>query len=334
MDQINMNKNNFAKGVERLIDPISVGTLHFIQSFNRLLPKSIQARLITASSQKIPYMGFVVEPYSSFLCYEIADIDKAKSLLPDGFELVKTKVFENDEPKYYCIFGCFRAHTSAFWGSRTEFYIIAEDQKTGLLSWIIVDYDTDTISYDKQNGLRSPNSSRSVVTINHRGTLFVDINRDDKTRSLTFDADVESGITTNLDQRLWLEGNLSIGYGRVLSNNNADIFSLKFEPCEVEKALQIPLTSLNLELNTWYPGLFNDRPAQVVCFPYAQHFISDNVGYSSSLKNKDELLASIKSIEFDKIATLSTKSFRIMFLVGSAVSFITTVTLLTLLILK
>ena len=47
-----MDKNNFAKGVERLIDPISVGTLHFIQSFNRLLPKSIQARLITASSQK------------------------------------------------------------------------------------------------------------------------------------------------------------------------------------------------------------------------------------------------------------------------------------------
>ncbi len=101
-------------------------------------------------------MGFVVEPYSSFLCYEIADIDKAKSLLPDGFKLIKTKVFENDEPKYYCIFGCFRAHTSAFWGARTEFYIIAEDQKTGLLSWIIVDYDTDTISYDKKMALDRP----------------------------------------------------------------------------------------------------------------------------------------------------------------------------------
>ena len=279
-------------------------------------------------------MGFVVEPYSSFLCYEIADIDKAKSLLPDGFKLIKTKVFENDEPKYYCIFGCFRAHTSAFWGARTEFYIIAEDQKTGLLSWIIVDYDTDTISYDKKNGLRSPNSSKSVITINHRGKLFVDIMRDDNIRGLTFDANIESGKMTNLDQRLWLEGNLSIGYGKVLSNNNADIFSLKFEPCEVEKALQIPQDNLNLELNSWYPGLFANKPAQIVCFPYAQHFVSDNVGYSSSLKNKDELLAAIKSIEFNKIATLSTKSFRIMFLVGGAVSFVTTVTLLTLLILK
>ena len=329
-----MDKNNFAKGVERLIDPISVGTLHFIQSFNRLLPRSIQARLITASSQKIPYMGFVVEPYSSFLCYEIADIDKAKALLPDNFELIKTKIFENDEPKYYCIFGCFRAHTSAFWGARTEFYIIAEDQKTGLLSWIIVDYDTDTISYDKKNGLRSPNSSKSVITINHRGKLFVDIKRDDNSRGLTFDANIESGKMASLDQRLWLEGNLSIGYGKVLSNNNADIFSLKFEPCEVEKALQIPQDNLNLELNSWYPGLFANKPAQIVCFPYAQHFVSDNVGYSSSLKNKDELLAAIKSIEFNKIATLSTKSFRIMFLVGGAVSFVTTVTLLTLLILK
>ncbi|MEI7918291.1 MAG: hypothetical protein WCH58_02810 [Candidatus Saccharibacteria bacterium] len=329
-----MNKNNFSKGVERLIDPISVGTLHFIQSFNRLLPRSIQARLITASSQKIPYMGFVVEPYSSFLCYEIADIKMAKILLPDNFELVKTKIFEDDEPKYYCIFGCFRAHTSAFWGARTEFYIIAEDQKTGLLSWIIVDYDTDTISYDKKNGLRSPNSSKSVITINHRGKLFVDIMRDDNSRGLAFDANVESGKMTNLDQRLWLEGNLSIGYGKVLSNNNADIFSLKFEPCEVEKALQIPQDNLNLELNSWYPGLFANKPAQIVCFPYAQHFISDNVGYSSSLENKDELLAAIKSIDFSKVATLSTKSFRIMFLAGGAVSFVTTVTLLTLLILK
>ena len=329
-----MNKTDFSKGVERLIDPIGVGTLHFIQSFNRLLPRSIQDKLIKSSSKKIPFMGFVVEPYSLFLCYEIADINAAKSLLPDGFELIKTKIFDNDKPKYYCIFGCFRAHTSAFWGARTEFYIIAEDQKTGLLSWIIVDYDTDTISYDKKNGLRSPNSSRSVVTINHRGTLFVDIQRDDQSRALTFDADIESGKMNNLDQRLWLEGNLSIGYGRVLSENGADIFSLKFEPCEVEKALKIPADNLRIDINSWYPGLFHDQPSQIVCFPYAQHFISDNVGYSSNLKTKDELLTAIKSINFNKIATLSTKSFRIMFLVGSAVSFITTATLLTLLLLK
>ena len=154
-----MKKENFAKSVERLVDPITVGSLHLLQSFNQLLPKSAQKQIVRASSKKTPYMGFVVEPYSSFLFYEIADHDKAKALLPEGFELVKTKVFSDDEPKFYCIIGCFRAHTSAFWGIRTEFYIIAEDKSTGMLSWIIVDYDTNTISYDNKNGLTSPNLS-------------------------------------------------------------------------------------------------------------------------------------------------------------------------------
>lgn len=279
-------------------------------------------------------MGFVVEPYCSFLCYEITDLNQAKSLLPDGFELIKTKIFTDDEPKYYCIFGCFRAHTSAFWGSRAEFYIIAEDQKTKLLSWIIVDYDTDTISYDNKNGLRSPNSSKSVVSINHRGTLFVDIQRDDNSRQITFDINVEGGQMTNLDQRLWLEGNLSIGYGRELSQNGADIFSLKFEPGEVEKALKIPATALHLELNTWYPGLFSNGPSQILCFPYAQHFVSDSPGHSSNLKNKDELIAATEVIEFDKIKVFSTKSFKTMFITNAIISTLASLTLLVLLVLK
>ena len=321
-----MNKENFSKGVERLIDPMSVGALHFIQPFNQLLPKALQKRIVKSSSEKTPFMGFVVEPYSLFLCYEIADIEKANSLLPDGFELVKTKIFDHDEPKYYCIFGCFRAHTSAFWGVRTEFYIIAEDKKTGLLSWIIVDYDTDTISYDSKNGLTSPNSSRSVVTINHRGTLLIDVQRDDKSRKLVLDANVEKGNMTNLDQRLWLEGNLSIGYSRNFSKDSADIFSLKFEPLEVEKALSVPAASLNLESNNWYPGLFESEPSRIVCFPYAQHFLSDSPGHTSNLKSREDLVAADKAIDFDTIVVFSTKSFKTMFLLGSVVSFALTLT--------
>lgn len=322
-----MNKKIFAKGVEQLVDPIDVGSLHFIQFFNRMLPKSIQKLLVKSSSEKIPYMGFVVEPYSFFLCYEIDDIHKAEQLLPDGFRLVKTKIFANDESKYYCIFGCFRAHTSAFWGVRSEFYIIAEDKKTGLLSWIIVDYDTNTISYDSKNGLRPPNSSKSVVTINHRGHIFVDIQRDDNKRKIIFDADIKKGKMTKLDQRLWLEGNLSIGYGRVLSDNNADIFSLKFEPLEVEKALEIPIDDLNIEINSWYPGLFKNKPTQVVCFPYAQHFVSDSPGHSSNLKNKEELIKAADSIDFKNTTVFSTKSFKTMFIISSILSFCITLTL-------
>jgi len=327
-------KKIFAKEVEKFVNPITVGSLHFLQSFNRLLPKSIQKALVNSSSKKTPYMGFVVEPYCLFLCYEIKDLEQAKSLLPAGFRLVKTKIFADDEPKYYCIFGNFRAHTSAFWGVRCEFYIIAEDEKTGLLSWIIVDYDTNTISYDKQNGLRGPNSSKAVVTINHRGKLFVDIERDDKSRKIAFQVNVEDGKMAPIDQRLWLEGNLSIGYGKVLSQDEADIFSLKFEPLEVEKGLKIPESGLNLEANTWYPGLFEDKPSQILCFPYAQHFVSDSPGFASNLKDKEDLVKSIKEINFGKITVFSTKSFERMFILGSIFSFLLTLTLIILLVWK
>lgn len=329
-----MNKINFAKGVERLIDPISVGTLHLMQSFNQLLPKSIQKQVVKSSSKKTPYMGFVVEPYSLFLCYEIEDIKKAESLLPDGFKLIKTKIFADDEPKYYCIFGCVRAHTSAFWGSRTEFYVIAEDQNTGLLSWIIIDYITDTISYDSKNGLSSPNSAQSVMTIDYHGTIYIDIQKIDNSHKLKLEVNIEKGEMTNLDQRLWLEGNLSIGYGRNLSDNGADIFALKFEPGEVEKALRIPISNLQLESNTWYNGLFEKAPSQIVCFPYAQHYISDSPGHSSIIKNKNELISAVESINFNKIKVFSTKSFKVMFLAGTAISFGITVLLVLLLILK
>lgn len=329
-----MNKVNFAKGVERLIDPINVGILHFMQSFNQLLPKSIQKQFIKSSSKKTPYMGFVVEPYSFFLCYEIVDTKKATSLLPDGFKLVKTRIFADDEPKYYCIFGCVRAHTSAFWGSRTEFYVIAEDQNTGLLSWIIIDYATDTISYDSKNGLDSPNSSQSVMTIDYTGTIFIDVQKKDNSHKLKLEANIENGAMKNLDQRLWLEGNLSIGYGRNLSDNGADIFALKFEPGEVEKALKIPASSLHIEQNNWYHGLFEESPSQIVCFPYAQHYISDSPGHSSNIKNRDELLTAVDAIDFKKIKVFSTKSFKIMFLVSAAISFVITATLVLLLIFK
>lgn len=328
-----MKSQDFTKNVERLINPIDVGGLHFIQSFNKLLPKSIQEMFVQSSAKSTPYMGFVVEPYASFLCYELEDLAQAEKLLPDGFTLVKTKIFDDDEPKFYCIFGSFTAHTSAFWGSRVEFYIIAEDQSTGLLSWIIVDYDSNTISYDKKDGLRSPNSS-AVVTTDYNGTILVDIKKNDRTREVVYNFPNAVGKVKKLDQRLWLEGNLSIGYGRSFGASDASIFSLKFDPGEVMNALEIPLQSLNLQNNSWYPGLFKNQPSKVVCFPYAQHFVSDSPGASSKLANKEELEQAVEELDFQKIKTFSTKSFKTMFMVGSAVSFFITVVLLLLLIIK
>ncbi len=317
-----MNKSKFAKNVERLINPLETGALQYLQTFSQKLPKSVQKNLVKDSAAKIPYMGFVVEPYAFFLAYEIKDEAMANKLLPEGFKLVKTKVFEDDEPKNMCIFGCFKAHTSAFFGVRVEFYIIAEDQSTGLLSWIIVDYDTNTLSYDNKHALRLPNSTNGVITINHSGRIFVDVVNNDGNRGLVLDCDITKGKMKKLDQRLWLEGNLSIGYGNELSDGDVGMFSLKFEPEEVAQALEIDMEQLSLEFNKWYPGMFNEKPDRILCFPYAQHFISDSPGRASRLKNKEDLISSIKAIDFKSLEVFSTKPIKKMLLTGIVISWL------------
>jgi hypothetical protein len=329
-----MDKYRFTKGVERLVDPIEVGSIHFMQFFNNLMPKSIQKKLVENSSSKTSSMGFIIDPYAYFLCYEITNIEYAKELLPKGFSLVKAKIFEDDEPKYYGIFGCVNARTSAFLGLRVEFYIMAEDDETGLLSWIIIDYDSNTISYDKKKGLSNPNASNSHITTHYDGTLVTSVVNKEENRSLIFDSDLKEGVMKPLDQRLWLEGNLSIGYGRNIVGDNKYIFSLKFDPNEVKEALEIPLSSLDLKFNNWYKDLYKETPSKLVCFPYAQHFISDSPGFSSNIKNKEELIKVVENTDFNQIKVIDTKIFKYMFLVGSITSFIVTMALLTLLILK
>lgn len=315
------NNSKFIKGVEKLIDPIEVGSMHFLHGLNKLLPRQLQDYLSKKSSTQIPYMGFVVEPYSSFLFYKITDLKKAKSLIPKEFDLIKTKVFEDDNPEYYAIFGCFRAHTSAFWGSRVEFYMIAQNRETGLLTWVIVDYDSNTIGQDKKYGLRGPNSSKPVITINHRGQVYVDVSNNEYKRTIAYNFNVSKGEMTNLDQRLWLEGNLSIVYGKELNGSSTDVFSLKFEPCEVEKALQIKPSELQELENTWYPEIFDKQPSKIVCFPYAQHFLSDTPGHTSkNIQNREQLESFVKSIEIEKIKTFSVKSLRDLVLFQSIIA--------------
>lgn len=327
-----LNNKDFAEQVEKLIKPVEVGTIHTVQQLNGLLPKPIQNSIMKSSGKKFPQMGFVVEPYSTFLFYEIVDLDAISELLPEGFKLIKTSVFDNDEPKYYVIFGSFRAHTSAFWGSRMEFYAVAEDENTGLLTWIILDYDTNTIGYDKKNGLRAPNCKNAVITINHRGKVFVDFTHDDNSRTLKYTVEVEKGEMRDLDQRLWLEGNLSVSYGKELNGSKEEVFSLKFEPCEVEKALYIPLDAVEIESNSWLPGVFKPSLSVAACFPYAQHFISDSPGFTSRLKNRSELETAVEQLDFSKIEVFSTKDMKILFIVGMALSFLTTMTMLFLIL--
>lgn len=328
-----MTKNTFVTGVEKLVDPINVGTLHFVESFTKKIPKRMQEKLVEKSGETTPYMGFVVEPYSYFLCYELKDLERASALLPEGFTLEKAKVFESDEPKYYGIFGCFNAHTSGFWGMRVEFYVIAKNNQTGLLSWIIVDYDTNTITYDPKSGFTDPNATGSFITTDYDGELHVHV-KNTKGRALVFRSDIEQGEMQPLDKRLWIEGNLSIAYGKHKIDGDPGLFSLIFNPKEFEKALRMPKASLILEKNNWYPDLIAEEPSEVACFPYAQHFLSDSPGHTSTIKDEKELVEKVNTVNFEEINVFSTKGFSKMILLGGILSAVSNMILISLLILK
>jgi hypothetical protein len=99
--------------------------------------------------------------------------------------------------------------------------------------------------------------------------------------------------------------------------------------------LKIPLDDIKLNANNWFPKLIDgNESAELVCFPYTQHFISDSPGARSNIKNKNELIATANSIDFKNTPKLPTKSFYIMFIVGAVLSLTINISLLLLYIFK
>ncbi len=324
-----MKKYKFTLGVEKLIDPITVGTLHFLQSLSGSLPISVQQKMVKKSSKKNPLMGFVVDPYCYFLCYEIKDLDFFQGMIPENFELTKTKIFEDDIESFYFILGSFNARTSGFFGSRVEAYVICKNKDTGLTSWVIIDYDTNTISYDTKNGLTKPNTNNGVITTDFAGNVIVDMQNNENKRKLIFSSNISNGKFKKLDYNLWVEGNLSVGYGNLLSNDG-DVFSLKFNPKEMDKALEID--NVFIEENTWYKDYLKEEPSKLVCFPYAQHFVSDSPGFSSNLKNEKELINSINNIDFESIKVYSSDQFKKTIFILPSILFLTIIILIFIII--
>lgn len=305
-----MDGKRFAKGTERLVDPVTVGSIHFLQQFFGLLPLGVQRALLERSSKASSHMGFVVEPYAFFLAYRVADEQRASALLPKGFKLAKSRLFEGDEEACYAILSFFRVHTSAFWGLRCEWYLIAEDERTGLLSWIIVDYLSDTVSYDQTHGLRGPSAPKAVVTTSSDGRVLVDVEDEEGRGAATFDAALSGSRFRPLDRRLWVEGNLSIGYGRSLSAEGPELFSLTFLPEEMDQALDVPLAGLQVERMTWHDDLLAPAPERLACFPFAQHLLSDSPGRSSAYPSEDALVQAAEAVDFSGLRAFSTGSVR------------------------
>lgn len=303
-----MNVLEYAKGVEKLVDPMAVGKTHYLQTKLRKLPIWLQRKMVTAAAKKADKMPFVVEPYCFFLFYEILEPEKTQKYMPEGFRLAKSRVFEGDEEKYYGIISMFRIHTSVFWGARMEFYLVAENTKTGLLSWVMMDYMSDTISYDEKHGLKSPDAIQAVMTTTCEGDFVSEMESLDKKKSVECQANLMKAKMRKLNKKLWIEGNTSIAYGRLAGEADGDLFSLTFLPEEMEMALDVPLEAVAVaKVRTNETKEIKTKLDKAACFPFAQHMLSDSPGMQTHYGSEEALRKAAEAVRFNKIRTFHEK---------------------------
>jgi hypothetical protein len=174
----------FVELTELKVSPKDVAKLYARAEMLARLPLSLQ-RWIVGRAGGDPYMGFVVEPYCLFLAYEIDDLDAARRQLPPEYTLVPTSMFADGQPRHCAILGAFNLHASVFWGSRIELYLIAEHTATGMLTWIICDYESNTINYDPGEGFSGATTSRAIITTSHAGDVIVDVRSKDRANQVT-----------------------------------------------------------------------------------------------------------------------------------------------------
>lgn len=185
--------------------------------------------------------------------------------------------------------------------------MIAENCETGLLSWIIVEYESNTHSYDPSQGFIGPSTAHSVVTTSYLGEIIVDVASSKSNNSLILTADMKNGALTKLDQRLWVEGNLSVDYGGELQQCTKP-FSLVFDPKEMMQAMKLPLKDILLCTNSFGSDFLDPKPFEVACFPYAQHFVTSSVPTATTMRTADDLEKAVTEINEKMNANLETDS--------------------------
>jgi hypothetical protein len=326
------NEEKFIKGVEGLIDPMEVSNLLFFQKLKRLLPPLIMKRLLYRASKNTPYIGFVIDPYSLFLFFRLSNIEYAKSLLPERYELTKTRLFTDDEPDYYMGIGNLNTRASTFWGTRQEAYLIATDKKTGVLSFIFIDILSNTIIALPAKGIADPNCKRAIFTTSSKGDIFLDIQEDKTNRKLLLTGNIKRGKMRKLDQQLWLMGNTSIGHCKRFTKGDDNPFAVIFDPAEVFEALDIPPEDIRITENTLFPGLAHPEISRTICFPFAQHYIADSPGRYTSVKDRNDMINKYNRLaKSEKFITFSARTIVKQISIGIAITIVLAIILFLLL---
>jgi hypothetical protein len=323
------NEEKFIKGVESLINPMEVSNILFFQKLKRLLPPPIMKQLLFRASKKTPYIGFAIDPYSLFLFFRLSDIEYAESLLPERYELSKTRLFADDEPDYYMGIGNLNTRASTFWGTRQEVYLIATDKKTGLLSFIFIDILSNTIIALPTKGIADPNCARAIFTTNAKGEIFLDIQEDRTNRKLVLTGSIKRGKMRKLHQPLWLMGNTSVGHCKRFTKGEDNPFAVIFDPAEVHEALDIPPEDIRITENNLFPGLAHPEISRVICFPFAQHYIADSPGCYTAVKDRDDLSRKYNILaESEKFTTFSARTIVKQITAGIFISLLIAIILL------
>jgi len=297
------------------------------------MPKRVFKKLLLRTSRKNPYIGFVIEPYCIFLFFRLKDIERAKAMLPERYELVASPLFADEEPGYYQGMGIFNTKGSTFWGTRLESYLIARDRETGLVSWVFIDIISNTIIASPRDGVADRNSSRALHTTNSKGEIFIDISEDRTGRAVRLRGKISGGVSRPLDQPLWIGGNTSVAHSRELGGDNDEPFAVIFDPAEVASALDIPVGDILLEENALFPGLAEPDLCRVICFPYTQHYIADSPGCRTYIKDESEMVKVYNRIaDLPQLTTFSTAAVKKALFVSVALSALANVVLLSLLL--
>ncbi len=281
----------FARVTEEMVTPREVGRLHQRAEALGRLPRRVQDWVVDRAGGRDARIGFVVEPYATFLAYEITDLDAARRLLPEGYDLLPTTMFADGERRPMCVLGAFAVHTSVFWGIRLEVSLIAEHRERGMLTWVICDVESNTISHEPGRGFAAPSATNAMVTTTPAGEVLIDIAADRGGNRLRGHLDLAGAESVALDERLWVEGNLSVDYGGELGRPGAEQFGLVFHPHVVATALRVPPTSLALSENTVAAHLRAAEPFEVACFPFAQHYVTSSFPTGAPTRDRAGLLA-------------------------------------------
>lgn len=174
--------------------------------------------------------------------------------------------------------------------------MIARNKTTNLISWVICDYESNTFHYDPGQGFLPSTLQKSVFTTTYNGKLICDIEGQDSPTRMDLNIDINQYNCVFLNQRLWIEGNLSIDYAGELDNNGNDPFGLIFDPMEMKCAQHIEVDQIEIRQLDF--GFINSqmKPFEACCFPFAQHYMTTIFPQGHLMKDENDLYAKISEI--------------------------------------